>query len=115
MRIMAINASYPGSAHDSLIWKHSNERAYFESTFIERQHNSWLLGMIYRKRLTKSITLFFIFVGDSGYPLEPWLLTPYRTSSDDQKTKFNKIHAKARNMIERCIGVYKGRIALGMR
>ncbi|XP_055906020.1 putative nuclease HARBI1 [Eupeodes corollae] len=90
MRIMAINARYGGSAHDSFVWKHSNERQFFENTFNVREHNYWLLG-------------------DSGYPLEPWLLSPYRSSSDETKSHFNNVHAKARNVIERCIGILKGR------
>ncbi|XP_036317882.1 putative nuclease HARBI1 [Rhagoletis pomonella] len=44
MNIMGINAKYGGSAHDSLVWKHSNERAYFENIFNGREHGHWLLG-----------------------------------------------------------------------
>ncbi|XP_053958094.1 uncharacterized protein LOC128863147 [Anastrepha ludens] len=46
-------------------------------------------------------------LGDSGYPLEPWLMPPYRlreSETDVGKCIFNDIHSKARS-----IGVYKGR------
>ncbi|RZC42826.1 DDE Tnp 4 domain containing protein, partial [Asbolus verrucosus] len=45
---------YPGSNHDSFIWRNSAVReALAEGTFSE----GWLIG-------------------DSGYPQEPWLMTP---------------------------------------
>ena len=47
-------ARYPGSFHDSRIWRNSAVREFLESVNME---HCWLLG-------------------DSGYPLEPWLLTP---------------------------------------
>ncbi|XP_041451927.1 LOW QUALITY PROTEIN: putative nuclease HARBI1 [Drosophila obscura] len=51
--------------------------------------------------------------GDSGYPLEPFLLTPYRnaTAMSNQNT-FNLRHASARNVIERTFGVFKSRFRL---
>lgn len=50
------------------------------------------------------------YSGDSGYPLEPWLLTPYRaTSEGSREARFNSLHSKTRNVIERCIGILKSR------
>lgn len=45
--------------------------------------------------------------GDSGYPLRPWLITPYRSANEDQR-RFNTVHAQARNCVERLNGVLKG-------
>ncbi|XP_053949300.1 putative nuclease HARBI1 [Anastrepha ludens] len=91
-KILAINCQYGGAAHDSFIWKHSNERMVMEHRFLHnRSDNAWLLG-------------------DSGYPLEPWCITPYRNPSDGSgEARFNEIHSKARCIIERTNGVLKGR------
>lgn len=50
------------------------------------------------------------FLGDSGYPLEPWILTPYRSANEHSaESRFNKRFCKARSIIERVFGVLKGR------
>ncbi|XP_017469373.1 PREDICTED: putative nuclease HARBI1 isoform X2 [Rhagoletis zephyria] len=48
-------------------------------------------------------------LGDSGYPLEPWLLTPIPSPSSANEELFNTVHIKARNTIERAFGVLKSR------
>ena len=48
--------------------------------------------------------------GDSGYGLEKFLLTPYRyPDAGTMQHKFNLQHSKARNIVERVIGVLKSR------
>ncbi|KAL9874710.1 uncharacterized protein ACN427_013091 [Glossina fuscipes fuscipes] len=44
----------------------------------------------------------------SGYPLEPWLMTPYKNAVDPIG-KYNDIHPQARSIVNRCIDLYKGR------
>ncbi|XP_067630128.1 putative nuclease HARBI1 isoform X1 [Eurosta solidaginis] len=91
--IKAICPQYGGAAHDSFVWKASKERLVMERQYNSGNRNSWLLG-------------------DSGYPLEPWLMTPYRLREDEpdeRKSFFNDTHSKARSIVERTIGVYKGR------
>ena len=46
-------------------------------------------------------------LGDSGYPLEPWLLTPFENTVNENQNKFNAHHIRGRNTIERCNGVLK--------
>jgi len=45
-------------------------------------------------------------IGDSGYPLEPWLITPIRNTREGTPEKrFNDSLTVARNCVERCIGI----------
>ena len=92
MRISAVDACSPGSCHDSFIWKMSDARRFFSAMHSEGFRNVWLLG-------------------DSGYPLESYLITPYKNPvfGTAQHT-FNLSHASARNIVERSIGVLKSRL-----
>ncbi|XP_065358696.1 putative nuclease HARBI1 [Calliphora vicina] len=91
-KLLAINSKYGGAAHDSFVWKHSNERDLLEDLSNNKKpKNSWLLG-------------------DSGYPLEPWCITPYRNPAEGlMETHFNEVHSKARCIVERSIGIFKAR------
>lgn len=52
----------------------------------------------------------FLTLGDSGYPLEPWLITSYRVAEEGSRNaRFNQIHSKTRNIVERTIGLLKSR------
>ena len=47
--------------------------------------------------------------GNSGYKLQPYLMTPYRNPSNEQELKYNEKHCKILNVIERCKVVLKNR------
>lgn len=47
--------------------------------------------------------------GDLGYPLEPWLLTPFRSPASSKEEAFNNAHRRTRVRIEQCFGVLKMR------
>ena len=47
--------------------------------------------------------------GDSGYALQPWLMTPIRHAANQQEEAYNKSHQLARHRVERCIGLLKSR------
>ena len=47
--------------------------------------------------------------GDSGYPLEPWLLTQLNAPTCPAETAYNAAHSKTRAVIERCFGLWKSR------
>ncbi|XP_062551111.1 putative nuclease HARBI1 [Armigeres subalbatus] len=90
-RIMAVNACYGGSAHDSFVWSMSNEKIFFEQLYERGDCNSRLLG-------------------DSGYGIAPWLLDPYcNANNGSNEEAFNTIHSSARTTVERAVGVLKGR------
>ena len=108
MRIRSVDAKFCGSCHDSHVWNLGAERRFLEASYRNGNKSSWLIG----KFIVALIQAFLIFwiTGDSGYPLEPWLLTPYRVSTEgSREAVFNLKLSKARNIIERTFGVLKGR------
>lgn len=79
MEILSIDATHPRACHDSFIWNNS------------RTSNLFVLA-------------------DSGYALEPFVLTPYRSPQNESNQHiFNLMHAAARNIVERTIGLLKSR------
>jgi len=48
-------------------------------------------------------------VGDSGYPLEPWLMTPVAAPTTPSEIAYNRRHCRTRVVIERCFGLWKSR------
>ncbi|KAJ8953857.1 hypothetical protein NQ314_007197 [Rhamnusium bicolor] len=52
-------------------------------------------------------------IGDSGYPLQPFLMVPFQNPQEDSpQHRFNFAHIRARNCVERCIGILKMRISM---
>ncbi|XP_036345000.1 putative nuclease HARBI1 [Rhagoletis pomonella] len=89
MYIRAVNGVYGGAAHDSHVWSLSNERQYIKAQYQNGDKSSWIIG-------------------DSGYPLEPWLLTPYRNAEENSpEMVYNERFTKARSIIERVFGILK--------
>lgn len=43
-------------------------------------------------------------LGDSGYPLEPWLLTPLPNPQNDSEIRYNVLHRQLRVKVENVIG-----------
>lgn len=98
MRINYANARFPGSVHDSAIWMTSQIRKYFVDNFstITNQGN--------------------VLIGDSGFPLEPWLLVPYHNPDNGTKEfNYNDRIIRARNIIEKYFGVEKSRFRYLLR
>ncbi|GFR75183.1 nuclease HARBI1 [Elysia marginata] len=50
-----------------------------------------------------------IILGDSGYPIREWLITPFHAPQNAEEENFNNAHIATRNIIERCFGVLKRR------
>ncbi|KAK0146570.1 Exocyst complex component 6 [Merluccius polli] len=48
-------------------------------------------------------------LGDSGYPLRSWLLTPFPNPQTQAQQNYNDMHACARVVVERSIGLFKSR------
>ncbi|KAM7313318.1 putative nuclease HARBI1 isoform X1 [Ixodes scapularis] len=90
-RIMCIDPRYPGSVHDSFVWQFSWLRNQLEQGQVPRDGR--------------------FLLGDSGYPLEPWLITPVpgNHATSTACGRFNKAHSSIRSVVERCIGLWKNR------
>lgn len=50
-----------------------------------------------------------LVVGDRGYGLKTWLMTPLANPRTPQEVRYNLKHARARSVIERTIGLLKSR------
>ena len=87
MKMFSFDARWPGANHDAYILRFSEVYEKFEAGLLP---NSWLLG-------------------DSGYGLSDWLLTPYANPNGDPQERYNAAHKKARCLVERCIGIWKMR------
>jgi len=85
--ITDITTGYPGSVHDAHVFRNS---ALFASL--------QLLPMQYH------------VLGDSAYPLETLILTPFRNSGHLSAVEkhYNYVQSSCRCCIERCIGLLKG-------
>uniref|UniRef100_A0A8C5DII3 Putative nuclease HARBI1 n=1 Tax=Gouania willdenowi TaxID=441366 RepID=A0A8C5DII3_GOUWI len=81
---------WPGSVHDARILRES---------------------ALYRKLQTNRPD--GIILGDSAYPLLPWLMTPFLAPNTPEQAHFNTAHSKTRCAIERLHGVLKRRFASG--
>lgn len=86
LTITSANANYPGSTHDSFIWRNSEIRQQSMQRHLVG-HSGWLIG-------------------DSVYPLQPILSTPFLGTAE---SRYNEAHSRARNCIESCNGVLKSR------
>lgn len=114
MKILNVNAQYAGATHDSFIWRNSLVRNEMEALF-ERGNFTYINSESY---LYIFIYIYFSFtgernfwlLGDSGYPQEPWLMTPFENPlPGTPESRYNDRHIQTRNCVERCIGVLKGR------
>nr|CAH7729137.1 unnamed protein product [Callosobruchus chinensis] len=87
---------WPGSTHDSHIFANSNVRARFEQGVFNE----------------------YVLVGDSGYAIKNYLITPLHNPVTRQEQLFNESQIRTRNCIERKFGQWKRRfliLAFGIR
>lgn len=88
--VLYINASQGGRCHDSGVLQSSSLWQLFE-----------LQG---RLPFPGAVLL-----GDSGYPLRPWLMTPYLGNPNESQQRFNAAHSRTRCIVEQTFGVLKQR------
>jgi len=87
LRIQNIVARWPGSSHDTTIFKNS---------VIKQQFDSAKFGDC-------------VLVGDGGYPIMKYLLTPMLNPVTEVENLFNESQIVTRNPVERSYGVWKCR------
>ncbi|XP_067216915.1 putative nuclease HARBI1, partial [Linepithema humile] len=93
LKIRDIVVRWPGSSHDSHIFR-----------------NSGLCADLENGRFGESV-----LVGDSGYPIRPYLLTPLQQVRNNAEALYNESLVCTRNVVERSYGVWKRRFpALAM-
>lgn len=91
LKILNLHTNYGGATHDSFIWRHSAIQTYMRQLHDFGEVGSWLIG-------------------DSGYPLQPYLMKPFlNPAPDSPESRFNVALCSARNVIERTFGVLKMR------
>lgn len=96
LKIRNIVARWPGSSHDSYIFRNSVLCQNFEN------------GMYGDS----------VLLGDSGYALRPYLITPLLHVRNEPEALFNEAQIRTRNVVERQIGVWKRRfpaLSMGLR
>ncbi|KAK4877089.1 hypothetical protein RN001_009595 [Aquatica leii] len=90
MIFLNINARYPGT-HDAAIWETSTICRNLRDRYQVGERNTYLIG-------------------DSGYPIQPWLMTPIPDAAPNSpEAVYTQRHCFARNVVERCFGVLKSR------
>ncbi|XP_041470028.1 putative nuclease HARBI1, partial [Lytechinus variegatus] len=85
-QIINVVARWPGSTHDSRILQ--NSRLY------RKYNNGELKGII---------------LGDSGYPLMTWLMTPILNPQTPEEQAYNNAQCKTRSIIEQVNGQLKNK------
>lgn len=91
LRIININARYPGSTQDLFIWNNSNICPIMQELHRRYPYN-------------------FVLLGDSGYALRPWMLTPISDPVDGSpEYNYNKAQMSVRSTVERLNGCFKMR------
>lgn len=89
---MNVVCGLPGAAHDAGVLSRSGFSRHAAAT-VPRHH---------------------FILGDSGYPLLPWLLTPYKDMHRNaplsrEARAYNTAHASTRSVVERAFGTLKSR------
>ncbi|XP_036320397.1 putative nuclease HARBI1 [Rhagoletis pomonella] len=71
MVIRYVDGRFPGSTHDSFLWGNSELKEILQRMYCNGERSS-------------------VYLGDSGYPLSPYLMTPFRSAiTGSRESTFN--------------------------
>ena len=99
-----IYVGWPGRVHDA--------RVFANRTLHERAQ---VLGSPFpdgRSTNINGIMVPVVLLGDSAYPLLPWLIKPFPDSGDRDRQMFNYRLSSTRIEVERAFGLLKGRFRI---
>lgn len=100
MRFRDILTGWPGSMNDSQLLRNSGFFRLCENG--QRLHGPF-------RRLSQGREIREFIVGDLGYPLLSWLLTPFQDKDlNDVSRSYNKKHASTASIAERALARLKG-------
>lgn len=88
-RIISVNARFPGGKADTVVWGACKEKAYLESRWSDDER--------------------FHLLADRAYPLQPWVMTPFRRPEDFMPQRFNTYHSVAHNLIKETSAMLRSR------
>ncbi|XP_041349161.1 uncharacterized protein LOC121368490 [Gigantopelta aegis] len=88
-RFTNIVAKWPGSTHDSHVFRTSAICTHLETRAFNLDDG--------------------IILGDSGYACSPFLMTPFLNTATRKQARYNVCHKSTRNVIERTFGRWKRR------
>ncbi|CAG2198528.1 unnamed protein product [Mytilus edulis] len=91
MMIRHAFTGWPGSTHDARVLRNSSLYNLGENS--------------------NKIAQDMYLLADSAYPLREWIITPFRDNGrlNQGQRRFNRALSSARQIVERCIGLLKGR------
>ncbi|XP_046905855.1 putative nuclease HARBI1 [Hypomesus transpacificus] len=92
--VTSIEAKWPGSVHDSRIFR--------ESALCHRLEQGMAI-------VSNILALSGLLVGDRGYACQPFLMTPYPDPNTRPQTAFNVALSRTRVKIEMTFGILKAR------
>ncbi|CAM4423824.1 unnamed protein product [Lepidochelys kempii] len=92
-----INMGWPGKVHDARIFRNSG-------LFEQLQEGTYFPD---QKMTIGDVEMPIVILGDSAYPLLPWLMKPYTGSLDSSKEQFNYRLSKCTMVVEYAFGCLK--------
>lgn len=86
----SFDIGWPGSVHDARVFRNSS---FYKDYFNLIQGNDYLLG-------------------DSAYPISPFLIPPFKDPNSQKQKDFNRFHSSHRVVVENAFGRLKARFGV---
>lgn len=108
-----VDARNPGENNDEFVWRQSSANAYFKSMHESGKNDFCVIGefgliaYMYANKTHEDILCFH--TGDSDFPLQPYLMTPYQNPIESYEIIYNEKLLKAHKFIENCFNTIKNR------